>query len=211
MHCMYCFSASDLGILVQDWMGGRLVAYAQLIGCSRYLCILLLDCNDGWDQWGYLYVHIAHLGSIPFLQSLHCLHIAPGASPIGVQGFQQWHRLGGPCHIGRRDVNANIYAYCICITFLVALVVCSVRYQLHQLPGITLGLPGMYHMHVYLVHPLIASFVHYREVYSSGYLGTVGRLGTRSQSWENASGIGHPRAIQPHSFSIPFIPFYSIL
>ena len=32
-------------------MDRGLVAYAQLIGCSRYLCILLLDCNDGWDQW----------------------------------------------------------------------------------------------------------------------------------------------------------------
>ena len=47
--------------------------------------------------------------------------------------------------------------------------------------------------------------------YSSGYLGTVGRLGTRSQSWEKASGIGHPRAIQLHSFqfhSSHFIPFF---
>ena len=26
-----------------------IVAYAQLIGCSRYLCILLLGSNDGWD------------------------------------------------------------------------------------------------------------------------------------------------------------------
>ena len=31
-------------------MDGRLVAYAQLIGCSRYLCILLLDCNDVNDD-----------------------------------------------------------------------------------------------------------------------------------------------------------------
>ena len=43
--------------------------------------------------------------------------------------------------------------------------------------------------------------------YSSGYLGSIGGFGTCSQSWEKASGIGHPRAIQLHSFSILFIPF----
>ena len=113
---------------------------------------------------GYLYVHIAHFGSISFSQSLHCLHFAPGASPIGAQGFWQWRRLDKPCHIGKQDVHACMYAYCICITFVVALVACSVSYQSHQLPGITLRLPGMYPTHVYLAHTLIASFVHYREV-----------------------------------------------
>ena len=32
-------------------MDRGLVAYAQLIGCSRYLRILLLGSNDVWDQW----------------------------------------------------------------------------------------------------------------------------------------------------------------
>ena len=35
--------------------------------------------------------------------------------------------------------------------------------------------------------------------FCQGYLGTIERPGTCSQSWEKASGIGHPRAIQLHS------------
>ena len=120
----------------------------------------------------------------------------------------------------------HIALYCI-VLYCIALYICILhRYYIFDcfsglqcwvsiapVSGHYTWIAGMYHMHVCRVHSLVASFVHYREVYSSGYLGTIGRLGTRSQSWEKASGIGHPRAIQLHSFSISFHPilFHSLI
>ena len=41
---------------------------------------------------------------------------------------------------------------------------------------------GMYHMHVYRVLSLIASFVHYREVYSSGIWALLEDLGLAARA-----------------------------
>ena len=119
--------------------------------------------------------------------------------------------------LGNGIVDACIYAYCICITFLVAIVACSVRYQMHQLPGITLGLPGMYHMHVYHVHSLIASFVHYREVIRRGIWalledwGLAARAGRKlvAQATLELSSCIHSQFHSSHF--IPFFDFRQIL